>query len=139
MGLMGVAFIFMPRTIVGWVSGQPTHLELTPQCLFITGMVQIPFAISIVLRQAMRGAGDVKVVMWITWLTTYMCRLPLVYVFSGVDLPIPQAFGGGVIHNPFGFTPSLQGLWIGLCTEIIFRAIGFGWRFLDGGWARKRI
>ncbi len=139
MGLMGIAFVLMPRTIVGLVSGQATHLALTPQCLFITGMVQVPFAISIVLRQAMRGAGDVKVVMWITWITTYACRLPLVYIFSGVDLPIPSALGGGVVHNPFGFTPSLRGLWIGLCSEIVFRAIAFGWRFIDGGWARKRV
>jgi len=139
MGSMGLAFIFIPRTIVAIISGQPTHMQLAPQCLFITGLVQVPFAISIVLRQAMRGAGDVKVVMWITWITTYACRLPLVYILSGVDIPVPHALGGGTIHNPFGFEPSLRMLWIGLCTEILFRSMAFGWRFTHGGWARQRV
>ncbi len=139
MGLMGVAFVLIPRTIVATISGQPTHMDLTPQCLIITGLIQVPFAISIVFRQAMRGAGDVKVVMWITWITTYACRLPLVYILSGVDIPIPRALGGGIIHNPFGLEPSLRMLWIGLCTEILFRAVAFAWRFRHGGWARHRV
>lgn len=140
MGTMGLAFILIPGTIVGWISPQPLHLEMTPQCLRITGMVQIPFAISLVLRSAMRGAGDVKVVMWITWLTTYAMRLPMAYAFSGVRVPLPQWAGGGTLANPFHLhEPGLAGLWVGLCVEIFFRAGLFTWRFVQGGWAKQRV
>jgi putative MATE family efflux protein len=140
MGTIGLVFIFYSRTIVGWISPQDLHLQITPQCLRITGMVQIPFAISLVLRSAMRGAGDVKVVMWITWITTYALRLPLAYIFSGVRIPLPQWAGGGTLANPFHFVePGLASLWIGLCIEIIFRAAAFTARFLQGGWAHQRV
>jgi Na+-driven multidrug efflux pump len=140
MGAMGLAFVLFPRQIVGLISPQDLHLEIAPQCLRITGFVQIPFAISLVLRSAMRGAGDVKVVMWLTWVTTYAVRLPLAYAFSGVELPLPQWAGGGRLANPFQLhQPGLAGLWLGLCLEIFFRAAAFVTRFLQGGWAKQRV
>lgn len=141
MGLMGLLFMLVPRTLTGIFSPQPTHLEVAPTLLFIIGIVQIPFAIGIVLRSAMRGAGDVRVVMWITWITTYGVRLPLAYLLSGVPIVIPEALGGGVIAHPLGqwIEPSLAGLWIGLGIELIIRAIAFGVRFFQGGWARARV
>lgn len=152
MGLMGVLFMTMPRTLVGLLSSQPTHLEVTPDLLFITGMVQIPFAISIVFRQAMRGAGDVKVVMWITWITVYALRLPFAYAISGADVPVPEwlasslgrlaepnGSGGFIIPNPFPWDLGLRGLWIGLCLEILVRCALFAARFIQGGWTRARV
>ncbi|MEX2217251.1 MAG: MATE family efflux transporter [Phycisphaerales bacterium] len=136
MGTAGLVFMLWPRAIVGVLSSQPTHLEVAPQLLFITGLFQVPFCISLVLRSAMRGAGDVRVVMWITWLTTYAVRLPAVYICSGVRIPLP---GGQVLENPFGFEPSLAGLWWGLCIEIVVRAALFVARFVHGGWARQRV
>lgn len=139
MGAMGALFVLLPKPIVGLVSGQPAHLESAPAALWVTGLVQIPFAIAIVLRQAMRGCGDVKVVMWITWITTYAVRLPLVVVFSGVTIPLPAWLGGGEIPSLLGLEPSLLGVWIGLSLEIVVRAVAFVWRFVDGGWARQRV
>ena len=139
MGIMGLAFILFARPIVGVLSAQGVHLEVTPRLLEITGLVQVPFAVALVLRQAMRGAGDVKVVMWITWVTTYAFRLPLAYALSGVEIPLP---GGGRIENPFkGWVgeASLAGLWAGLCVEIVLRAMVFVWRFWEGGWAKVRV
>lgn len=140
MGLMGLLFIFYGREITGLLSPQKDHLDVTPQCLFITGLVQVPFAVSLVLRQAMRGAGDVKVVMWITWITTYAIRLPLAYAMSGVVIKLP---GGGEIANPFppifADHPTLAGLWAGLCVEVVFRSLFFIARFVQGGWAKVRV
>ena len=139
MGIMGICFIVFAERIVGGLSAQDAHLAVTPRLLQITGLVQVPFAIAIVFRQAMRGAGDVKVVMWITWITTYAFRLPLAYALSGVDIPLP---GGKVIPNPFApwvGEASLTGLWIGLCVEIFVRAAAFAIRFAQGGWTRIRV
>lgn len=142
MGAMGLVFILAPRTVVGVLTSQPTHLELVPRVLFVAGFFQIPFAVSLVLRSALRGAGDVKVVMWLTWVSTWGIRLPLAYAFSGVDIRVPGWLGGGVISNPFwstGVDGGLVWLWGGLCAELLIRALLFGGRFIHGGWTRVRV
>ncbi|TVQ31280.1 MAG: MATE family efflux transporter [Phycisphaeraceae bacterium] len=139
MGLFGVAFMLFPNKIVGLFSQQPEHMELAPPIIFIAGMVQIPFAIMLVLRTGMRGAGDTKVAMILTWTATYGIRLPLAYALCGVDIILPGWLGGGVIVNPFPFDYGLYGLWIGLCLEIVIRAMLFGGRFLHGGWSRVKV
>lgn len=139
MGLMGLLFVTMGRTITGYISSQAEHLELVPQLLLVTGTVQVPFAIGIALRVGMRGAGDAKWVMYLTWVGTYAIRLPLVYLFSRVDIHLPELLGGGVIHNPSPVGGTLRWVWIALCTEVCIRAVLFLARFLHGGWARQRV
>ncbi len=136
MGLTGLLFILFPRPIASLFTPLESHLQVVPALLIISGCVQIPFAASIVWRSALRGVGDVKAVMHLTWWTTYAVRLPLAYLLSGVDIPLP---GGGVIPNPSGREPSLAWLWVGLCVEILFRAVVFGARFRKGAWTRGRI
>lgn len=138
MGLLGLVMIFFPTRLVGLISSQPAHLELAPDALVIAGFVQIPFAVGIVVRSGLRGAGDVRVVMWLTWLTTYALRLPLAYVCSGVDIPIPEWLGGGIIENPFPYR-GLAGLWLGLCIELSLRGAFFAARLFQGGWTRLRV
>ncbi len=136
MGLIGIAFVTIPGQLVALLSSQPEHLDLVPHLLYMAGFVQIPFAFAIVTRSALRGAGDTKMVFVITWVMTYGFRLPLAYIFSGVDLPLP---GGGVLNNPFVDHPTLSGLWFGLLTELVLRCIVFLLRFFQGGWTRKRV
>ena len=89
----------------------------------------------------MRGAGDTRTVMMLTWLSTYGIRVPLAWLFSGVEIPLP---GGGVIPNPaplqanFDLSP-LAGLWCALCAELVIRFLIFLARFLHGGWTRQRV
>ena len=49
------------------VSDNPLHLQEVPRLLFIAGVFQIPFAITMVLRQALRGVGDTR---WCLFITT---------------------------------------------------------------------
>lgn len=145
MGAMGIAFVLFARPITALLSDQPAHLEMVPPLLIICGVIQVPFAIGIVFRTAMRGAGDVRWVMGMTWFTTYAIRLPLAYFISGVDIPLPELLGGGVITNPriveawFGIEPGLTALWLALCSEMVFRGILFAVRFFHGGWLKARI
>lgn len=139
MGLCGVVFVFFGRTIVGWMSAQPAHLELVPPLLVVTGLTQVPFALAIVLRSVMHGAGDVRAVMWMTWVSQWGLRLPLAYILSGVDIPLPAFMGGGFFENPFPFDMGLTGLWVGLCLELTLRALIYGARFLHGGWLHARV
>jgi len=146
MGLCGTMFLLIPDRIVGIFTSQEAHLHAAPAALQIAGAIQIPFAISLVMRGAVRGAGDVRAAMWISWVCTYAIRLPLAYLCSGVVIPIPEwacellgMKAGAVIPNPSGLEPSLRGLWIGLCLEIVIRAALFAWRFAGGAWARARV
>ncbi len=136
MGLMGLLFIFIPEQLVALLSSQPEHLQTVPALLRIVGFVQIPFAFAIITRGALRGVGDTKAVFIITWSTTYLLRLPLAYVFSGVEIPLP---GGGVIPHPFFDQPSLARLWFGLSTEVVIRCSIFVARFFQGGWVHARV
>ncbi len=137
MGLMGVVFVTLPRQLTGLLSTQPTHLELVPPLLVIAGLVQIPFGVSIVLRSALRGAGDTRGAMWITWVCTYLVRLPLAYLLSGVDIPLPGT--DQTIPNPSPVDLGLPGLWMGLCLEIVVRCAIFTHRYARGAWRSSRV
>jgi len=145
MGTMGMAFVIFARPITAALSNQPSHLEMVPPLLIICGVIQVPFAIGIVFRTAMRGAGDVHWVMGMTWFSTYALRLPLAYLISGVDIPIPELLGGGVITNPrlieqwFGLEPGLTALWLALCSEMVLRGLIFAARFFQGGWLKAKV
>lgn len=152
MAAFGLAFILFPRQLTGLLSAQPEHLALTPPLLIICGAVQIPFALGLVLRSALRGAGDVKAVMVLTWISTYAIRLPLAFLFSGADLNLfPSHASHGTaeaityaltIHNPMPDDFPIQGLWglwIGLCADIFLRGLMFLARFLTGGWMKSKV
>jgi len=145
MGTLGIGFILFAKPITAALSEQPAHLEMVPPLLIICGIIQIPFAIGIVFRSAMRGAGDVKFVMGLTWFSTYAIRLPLAYLISGVNIPIPQFLGGGMIENPllfkawFGLEPGLTAMWIALCSEMVLRGVLFSIRFFNGGWLKAKV
>jgi Na+-driven multidrug efflux pump len=135
MGLFGVAFLTLNEEIVALFSDQPTHLDVVPPIIFLAGFIQIPFGVMLVLRNALRGAGDTRAAMIITWSSTFLIRLPLAWFFSGVDVPLP---GGGTIPNP-GPDWGLWGLWVGLVTELTIRSLLFLGRFLQGGWQRVKV
>ncbi len=139
MGCTGVLFMAFPVAITGLFTPQAEHLEVVPELLFITGTVQLPFAVSIVLRTALRGAGDVRGVMVLTWATLIGVRLPIAYALSGVDVVLPRWLGGGVLDHPFMAEPSLAWLWIGLCVEVVIRGVAFLAWFLSGRWVRARL
>lgn len=139
MGLTGVLFLLFPHAIAGVLTSQPSHLEMVPPTLMVAGAVQVPFAIGLALRGALRGAGDVKWTMYITWITTYLVRLPLVYAASGVDIELPGWLGGGVIVNPFKFGGTLAWVWVALSLEVSIRGVLFAYRFIKGDWTKTRV
>ena len=106
--------------------------------------IQAPFAIAIVTRGALRGVGDVKVVMILTWITTYAIRIPMAFFISGVDITTTHVVNGEVvtrvlIENPVPWELGLPGIWMGLCGELVIRSMIFATRFLQRGWERVRV
>lgn len=143
MGGIGACLFLFPHAITRALTPVPEHLETVPTLLMICGVVQVPFAMAIVFRQALRGVGDVRVVMALTWLTTYGIRLPAAYLLSGVRIPLPEFLGGGVLANPLGelmgWEPSLSRMWLALCGELVLRGAFFAIRFGQGTWTKVRV
>ncbi|OAB63262.1 hypothetical protein AY599_20805 [Leptolyngbya valderiana BDU 20041] len=143
MGSLGVLMFLFPTHITNALTPVPEHREVVPTLLMICGVVQIPFALAIVFRQALRGVGDVRVVMGLTWFTTYGVRLPAAYLASGVRLPLPDFLGGGELPNPLGelmgWEPSLARMWLAMCGELVIRGIVFAVRFGQGTWTKIRV
>lgn len=135
MGIGGLVFLTLGSKLVAIVSAQPEHVELVPKLLFITGCVQVPFAIAIILRSSLHGAGDVRAVMVMTWISTWGLRLPLAFIISGADVQL----AGVTIHNPGWFKLGLPGIWYGLCAEIVLRCLIYLTRFLGGQWMKGRV
>ncbi len=121
MGSLGLVFIFGGTFLTRIISDQPVHLQETPELLLICGVVQIFFAITMVLRQGLRGVGDTR---WTFLITT----------FASWGLRLPAAWVLGVIMGM-----GLRGVWLGMCGEIVLRALLFAWRFCNGGWMRIRV
>ncbi len=136
----GFAFWFFPQQIVGVFSRQPMHLELAPKLLRVCALIQIPFAIVIVVRSVLRGVGDTKVVLTLTIISTYLIRLPLAWLFSGIDLNITE---NTTIENPAPLAalniPPIVGVWFGLCGEIIIRCAMFMTRFASNAWTKIKV
>lgn len=119
--LMGLVFIFAPRPLVWLISDAPLHLKLVPPLLRIAGVIQIAFGTYIVLSKGLRGAGDTRMTMVLTYASTFLVRLPAAWV-----LGVWMGWG-------------LTGVWLGLCGELVVRACLFMGRFFQGGWTRVRV
>lgn len=121
MTVAGTAFLFAGEFLTRQISRDPLHLELVPQLLFIAGFVQANFALAMVLREAMRGAGDTRWAMAINWFSTFALRVPFCYLIGYV------------------FDHGLVGVWLVLCGEIVARSLLLLARFLHGGWKRIEV
>ncbi|MEM8712031.1 MAG: MATE family efflux transporter, partial [Planctomycetota bacterium] len=121
MGGLGLVFIFFGEELTRLISSEPVHLETVPELLKICGSVQVFFALTMVMRQSLRGMGDTRWCFLITTVSSYGVRLPATYVL-GISM------GRG-----------LKGIGYGLCGEFIVRSCLFTGRFLHGGWRSVRV
>lgn len=121
MGLAGLVFILAGDQLTLLISRDPVHLELAPKALFIGGFVQVFFAMSMVLRGALSGAGDTRMSMILAWTSTYGVRLPASWILGYV--------------LGYGFV----GVWIALSGELVVRGLLYFARYLHGGWAKIEV
>ena len=121
MGTMGLGMIFFGTQLTLIISNQPMHLSLVPKLLVVAGIMQLGFAVMMVIRQSLKGVGDT---VWTFIITT----------FSSWGIRLPAAWYLGV-HLDYG----LVGIWYALCGEMIIRAVLFSIRFFQGGWALKKL
>jgi len=121
MGSVGVVYVSAGGPLTRIISGEQVHLDHVPNLLFICGLTQVFFAITMVMRQGLRGVGDTTWTFILTTVSSYGVRLPAAWFF-GIFLD-----------------RGIEGIWIGLCGEMVVRAALFSSRFFHGGWKRIRV
>jgi multidrug resistance protein, MATE family len=121
MTLMGLIFITMPTLAARLLSEDPRILELTAQCLFITGFCQIGFAANMIFGGALRGAGDTFAVMLLNLASVLTVRLI------------------GVLIVGWWLDLGLVAIWIVLASELLLRGVLIYARFLHGGWKHVKV
>jgi putative MATE family efflux protein len=119
MGSLGLVMMFAGSTLTSIISTEPIHLSLVPKLLFIAGITQAGFAVTMVVRQALKGAGDTFWTMIITTVSSWGVRLPAAW-FLGVYLDL-----------------GLVGIWYALCGEMVIRGALFYLRFQFGNWVKN--
>lgn len=118
---LGVLFMVIPQSLVRIFTDQEPFLSDVPPMLFQAGWAQIGFAAYLVFSGVLRGAGDTRTTMFITFISTFGVRLPLVYVV-------------GVVLEK-----GMTGVWVVLAGELMFRGSLFMAFFLRGKWMHVKV
>ncbi len=121
MCLMGVGFYLGRHWFVGLYTQDPAVMRLGEMCLTFIALAQPLQCMSIVLANALRGAGDT--------------RSTLVYTFIGIW--IMRVGGGYLMGIVLGL--GLFGVWLGWMADFITRAVLVGLRFRSSRWKHLRV
>jgi putative MATE family efflux protein len=121
MATLGVVMFLFPAPIVALFSNDPAVIAAAAPILRAAGLMQPSLAGSFIVLGALRGAGDTRWPLFSRILTTWVMRLPLVFLLVGVlDL-------------------GLAGIWLAMATDFTLQAILALWRFSSGRWQRIEL
>ncbi|MGI6359060.1 MAG: MATE family efflux transporter [Bacillota bacterium] len=116
MAVVGVSLFTFAVPAARFFTDEPEVIVAAASALR-TMALALPFmAVARVSAGALRGAGDVKYVMWGTGLSVWIARLGLAFIFV-------RLFNWGLV-----------GAWVGMASDQIVRAAVFGIRYWQGKW-----
>jgi len=119
--VLATTFFFFGRQIVSLYTNDPAIIEQGTRILKLVALVQ-PFQSSqFILAGALRGAGDTRATMVITFLTVMLVRPSLALLFI----------------NRFHW--GLDGAWIALVTDQVLRSSLVLLRYNSGKWKQIKI
>ncbi len=121
MVLMGVGFFIGRSFLVGIYTNDPEVQRLGEMCMIFLAFAQPFQAVSIVLGQALRGAGDTRATMVYTFIGVWVMRVGIGYIL-GIILGL-----------------GLFGMWIAWMGDFIARAVLASLRFRAGRWKTLRV
>lgn len=124
MGGFGVLFLLFPAAFVGiFASRSPELVRLAAPVLQVAAMVEICFAAGIVIKMSLRAAGDVKRVMYYSFLCISFWRVGVLSVWNHCS---PE-------------TLTLMNIWILFSADMVMQALLF-WRIFRGDrWTRYEV
>jgi putative MATE family efflux protein len=87
----------------------------------------------IVLTGALRGAGDTRYPILLTWIGFLVIRLPLAYLLTRSEVRL------GSLGTVPGWDLGLIGAWLAMFADLLVRGVLFLARFLSGRWKTIRV
>ena len=121
MSTMGVSLLIIPGWLARIINSDALMISRAAPLIRLCGTIQIFFATYMVLSFALRGAGDTRTTMKLTYLSVFLIRVPGAYLLGHV-------LGMGLI-----------GVWIALCADLTVKGLLFAGRFLHGGWQKVQV
>jgi putative MATE family efflux protein len=136
MSLMGVLFfVFAPDMFHFFSphSHQEPIVTAGVPILRLVAFAMPPLSAIIIFTGALRGAGDTRFPILLTWIGFLLIRMPLAYLLtrSVVDL--------GPIGTIPGWDLGLFGAWMAMFADLLVRGVLFLWRFVGGRWKTVRV
>ncbi|MBC8351631.1 MAG: MATE family efflux transporter [Planctomycetes bacterium] len=136
--LTGAALLFYFAG--GWLAGfftgdihDPTALA-TGKLLKIVAFSTPPLALVMVLTGALRGAGDTRWPLVVTFVGLIGLRLPLACLFAWESFQIP-----GLDITVTGFGLGVAGAWWAMVIDVVLRSILLVARFWQGSWKEMKV
>lgn len=117
----GLVFVLLPGLLLGIFTISGAVVIAGVGALAVVGLGQPAQALIFALGGALRGAGDTRYPLIVSFVNWFVVRLPLAYVFG------------------FVFELGLTGIWLGVTIDYFVRAMLLAMRFRSGAWSRVRI
>lgn len=121
MASLGVVMFLFPAPIVALFSNDPAVIAAAAPVLRAAGLMQPSLAVSFIILGALRGAGDTRWPLFSRIMTTWVMRLPLMFLLVGT------------------LELGLAGIWLAMATDFTLQAILALWRFSSGRWQRIEV
>jgi putative MATE family efflux protein len=112
---------------------QQAVIEAGVPILRLVAFTMPALACIIIFTGALRGAGDTRLPMVVSWIGFLAIRIPLAYFLmdSSVDL--------GPLGTYRGLSMGLYGAWLAMFADLLTRGALFLIRFATGGWERIKV
>lgn len=83
MAICTIPFLFIPKSLIGlFIKGTEKEvINLGASCLMVASAEQIPMGISLILGGSLKGLGDTKTPFFISFVSSWFIRLPLMFYF----------------------------------------------------------
>ena len=121
MSTFGLLFFIMPHFLISLFTDDEKVIELSTTALKIVSICQPFSGASLVLAGSLRGAGDTKSVLYITFIGIFLIRIPTTYLFLDI------------------LNLGLAGAWIVMTIDLFIRSSLSFYIFKRGKWKYLQV
>lgn len=133
MTVMGVLFFTFAPQMIRFFTLEDRIVEAGVPVLRLVAFAMPPLSAIIVLTGALRGAGDTRYPILLTWIGFLAIRIPLAYLLTRSVVEL------GPLGSVGGWDLGLMGAWIAMFADLLVRGVLFFARFLGGRWKAVRV
>ncbi len=121
MSIIGLIFFIIPGRLMSFFTNIAGVRNLSAKCIRIAAFEQPTMALSMALSGALKGAGDTKGPFYVTMISTWMIRLPLIFM------------------SVFVWKLSIEYVWIITDLQFLAEALLMAFRFKKGVWKKIKL